>query len=199
MNTKTSRSSRTARAARRSTGSEQLVGSVRPHAERPVEPRRVPRPQALAPGAALGGSAAVATMINLVAGIWLVIAPWVLGYTSITAQWNDVACGVAITLLALARLSGASRLIWASWLNCMIGIWLIVATFTIDLNPTEWINDVIVGAVVALLALWSASAGADAAENAGTLDPRPAEEIIAPEPYPRASARRPRRPGSLPH
>jgi hypothetical protein len=191
---------------RRGIGSEQLVGRVRQHEDAVEKPQLrgepeplLPAARTVAPGVALRGTPVAASAINLLAGIWLVIAPWVLGYTSVASEWNAVACGCAIALLALARLTGAARLLWASWINCLIGIWLVVATFTIDVNATEWINDVIVGGVVALLALWSATSGADAAEGPGTLEGPAAEEIIAPEPYPRRSARPARRPGSLPH
>ncbi len=39
--------------------------------------------------------------VNVLAGIWLVIAPWVLGYTSTAAKVNDVLLGVVIGVVAL--------------------------------------------------------------------------------------------------
>jgi hypothetical protein len=42
--------------------------------------------------------------LNVLAGAWLVIAPWVLGYWTSDPRWNDV-CGAAVALLAVIRLA----------------------------------------------------------------------------------------------
>jgi hypothetical protein len=52
---------------------------------------------------------ALLSALNVLAGAWLVIAPWVLGYWSSDPRWNDFACGAAVALLALIRLAGAFR------------------------------------------------------------------------------------------
>jgi VIT1/CCC1 family predicted Fe2+/Mn2+ transporter len=39
--------------------------------------------------------------VNAVIGVWLAIAPFVLGYTNIAAAlWNDIIVGIAIIVLA---------------------------------------------------------------------------------------------------
>lgn len=96
--------------------------------------------------------------LNVLAGIWLVIAPWVLGYWSSDPRWNDVACGVVIGLLALTRATGAFRAVWLSWTNALIGAWLFVAAFAIDSSAAAGWNDAVVGALVFLLAVGSAAA-----------------------------------------
>jgi hypothetical protein len=41
--------------------------------------------------------------INVLAGIWLIISPWVLGFRSITAAtWSAVITGIIVGLVALA-------------------------------------------------------------------------------------------------
>ncbi len=42
--------------------------------------------------------------INVVAGVWLAISPWVLGITSTAARWNFVGVGVLVVALALYEL-----------------------------------------------------------------------------------------------
>lgn len=42
--------------------------------------------------------------INVAAGAWLVVSPWVLGIASVAAQWNFVAVGVIVVALALYEL-----------------------------------------------------------------------------------------------
>jgi nitrate reductase NapE component len=131
--------------------------------------------------------AITASALNVLAGIWLVIAPWVLGYASVSSTWNDVACGGAVILLAAERASAPSRRPWLSFVNVAIGIWLIVAAFVLSSYGTEWANDIILGAIVALLGLWSSAAGSDArrrpAHRIGShlVDPPPATEQA---PYP---------------
>ena len=146
------------------------AGRRRPgsHGE-PVSPLRVasaePRTGREAPSPARD-DATTASGLNLFAGIWLVIAPWVLGYSSVASRWNDVACGGAVILLAAARVSAPARRAWLSFVSVAIGIWLIVASFALSSYGTEWANDIILGAIVALLGLWSSAAGAEASRLA---------------------------------
>ncbi|MGB0098356.1 MAG: SPW repeat protein [Solirubrobacteraceae bacterium] len=101
---------------------------------------------------------ALLSALNVLAGAWLVIAPWVLGYWSSDPRWNDVACGAAVSLVALISLAGAFRASWLSWINAVIGAWVFVAAFTIDRSAVAAWNDAIVGAVIFLLAAASADA-----------------------------------------
>ncbi len=96
--------------------------------------------------------------LNVAAGAWLVIAPWVLGYWTSDPRWNDVACGAAVGLIALIRALGGFRASWLSWINALIGAWVFVAAFTIDRSAVAAWNDAIVGAIVFLLAAMSADA-----------------------------------------
>jgi SPW repeat len=98
--------------------------------------------------------------LNVLAGIWLIIAPWVLGYSQSDPRWNDVVFGIIVGVLALIRVSGAYRADWLSWINALIGIWLIVAAFTIDQSSVAAWNDIILGIIVFLLAVGSAEATA---------------------------------------
>ena len=118
--------------------------------------------------------------INLVAGIWLIIAPFILGYSGIVAAlWNDIVVGILIAILAGGRLAGPFRNPGYSWFNVGLGCWLIIAPFILpyaraivpagadavvvhaNVNNAMW-NDVIVGIIVAVLGAWSALATRDA-------------------------------------
>lgn len=105
-----------------------------------------------------------ASGVNLLAGIWLIIAPFLLGYSDqATPLWNDIIVGILIVAFAGARVAGA-RVVGAfrapslSWVNVILGGWLIVAPFLLgysdDANPL-W-NDIIVGIIVVLFGIWSA-------------------------------------------
>jgi len=99
-----------------------------------------------------------ASGLNVIAGIWLIIAPWVLGYTPADPLWNDVVFGIIVAGFGLTRMLGAFRDSWLSWINALIGVWIFIAAFTIDSSSTAAINDIVLGAAVFALGIWSASA-----------------------------------------
>lgn len=95
---------------------------------------------------------------NVVLGIWLIIAPFILGYTIITAaMWNDILVGLAVVILAGIRVSRPTANSWLSWANVVLGVWLIIAPFALGYTGTIalW-NDMVVGLVVAAFGVWSA-------------------------------------------
>lgn len=51
--------------------------------------------------------------LNVLAGTWLVLAPWVLTGDSPAARWNDVIVGLALILLSLPR--GPVRERYGNW------------------------------------------------------------------------------------
>jgi SPW repeat-containing protein len=100
-----------------------------------------------------------ASGINIIFGIWLIIAPFVLGYTRVeVAMWNDIILGIAVAIIAFIRTMGTGQAP-ASWVNIVLGIWLIIAPFVLAYgnNPTPRWNDIIVGILVVIFA-WSRSA-----------------------------------------
>lgn len=96
--------------------------------------------------------------LNVLAGIWLIIAPWVLSYSTLDPRWNDVVFGFVVGIFALIRATGAFWEEWLSWINALIGVWLFVAAFTIDHTSVAGANDIVLGIVVFLLAAGSADA-----------------------------------------
>jgi hypothetical protein len=110
-----------------------------------------------APGASDWRSeVAGASGLNVLAGIWLIIAPWVLNYSGRDPRWNDVVFGIVVLVFAGMRVVGAYRAAWLSWLNALIGAWLFVAAFTIDHTTTAATNDIILGIIVFVLGVVSA-------------------------------------------
>jgi len=99
----------------------------------------------------------------VLAGIWEVVASFVLGYMGTTAAlWNAVIVGAVLIVLgawaALSDQEGWDRTL--DWVNAVAGLWLIAAPFVLGYTGTAvalW-NDVIVGVVVVVLAGWAAVA-----------------------------------------
>ncbi len=128
-----------------------------------------PRPPGTPPAAGDWRSAVrTASGLNLLAGIWLIVAPLVLGYGDGDPYWNDIVFGAIVGVLALARLSGAYRAAWLSWVNALIGAWLFISAWWLDDTSTAAWNDAIAGAVIFVPAIFSASASDEAAARSMT-------------------------------
>ena len=106
--------------------------------------------------------------INVAAGIWLIIAPFVLTYATATPKTNDIILGIIVGVLALIRALNPARTLWLSWVNVAAGIWLIIAPFVLGYAFTtpRW-NDIILGIIVCVVALWSTNIGSNIAGTRG--------------------------------
>ena len=92
-------------------------------------------------------------IINLMAGIWLIVSPFILGYPE-GATTNSVLVGIAVSALAIIRLT-MSRDAWTGWLTAAMGLWLVIAPFIFGFTePAVLWNEIIVGVIVAGLSLW---------------------------------------------
>ena len=89
--------------------------------------------------------------VNILLGIWVVISPFVLAIYSFKAMWSNVATGAVIGILALVRWS-MQRPGW-SWLNLILGIWLVTSPFVLVISRIAMWNNVIVGIIIAASAL----------------------------------------------
>jgi hypothetical protein len=127
------------------------------------EPYGAPGPSAPPPRGDWRTAVATASGLNAIAGIWLIIAPFVLNYRTGDPYWNDIVFGAAVLVMGGIRAFGAYRESWLSWLNALIGAWIFVSAFWLDRSARASWNDVILGVIVVVLALLSATASEDAA------------------------------------
>jgi len=101
----------------------------------------------------------VAAGTQLVLGLLLFVAPWVVGFAvDQTAAWTAWATGVLIALVGAVALAGQAYA--AAWVNLVLGLWAIVAPWLLGfamLQSAMW-SHVALGALVALAAaakLWA--------------------------------------------
>jgi hypothetical protein len=102
--------------------------------------------------------------LTLLAGLYLAMSPWVVGFTgdsgSLTA--SNLFSGVAVALLALGFASAYGRTHGIAWVTPVIGVWAIVAPWLVD-GPTPdnsaITSNVITGALVALFGLGTLTMG----------------------------------------
>jgi hypothetical protein len=99
-----------------------------------------------------------ASGLNVLAGIWLIISPFVLGYSGADATWNPIVFGAIVAVFAAARAAGAYRAAWLSWLNMAIGVWLFISAFWLAQTARASWNVGIMGIVVFILGALSAGA-----------------------------------------
>ncbi|HEX5270524.1 MAG TPA: SPW repeat protein [Gemmataceae bacterium] len=102
--------------------------------------------------------ARTASVLTLIAGIWLIISPFWMGfYTTATPLWNTLIVGIVVTILALVRACYPAENSGLSGINLILGLWLIVSPFFLPYHnlvvPLR--VDLITGIIVAVTALWS--------------------------------------------
>jgi hypothetical protein len=94
--------------------------------------------------AAEGGSMSMSSMrwqdwTNIALGVWLLVSPWVLGFSNIeAATWNAVLLGIAIVVLEFADVLVPDP--WPERVSLPVGLWVIVSPmvlgFTDDVAAT---------------------------------------------------------------
>jgi hypothetical protein len=95
-------------------------------------------------------------LISLIAGLWMIVSPWALAYQAeARPMWNAVILGGLVAVVAFTAFFQVCA--WQEWANMLSGAWLIVSPWVLGFSAlsTAMLNAVIVGVVVAALALWA--------------------------------------------
>jgi hypothetical protein len=87
-------------------------------------------------------------------GLWLLLSPWILLFAKDSvATRNAVIVGFLVVLTEAVTLS-VFRL-WEEWINVALGLWLAISPWVLNVtSPAAKVNFVIVGAIIAALALY---------------------------------------------
>ncbi|HVC20974.1 MAG TPA: SPW repeat protein [Vicinamibacterales bacterium] len=106
-----------------------------------------------------------ASWVSVVLGIWLIVAPFVVGYRRISAAaaTEDAVMGILILAVSLWAALAAAPPAAASWIVFLFGLWVVVAPFAIgdrSMATSARMNDVIVGALTLIMSVVRATAGA---------------------------------------
>lgn len=99
-----------------------------------------------------------AMAINIVAGIWLFVSPWVYQSYSTMSAWNNWVVGALMVIIAATRLSSPAS--WGiSLLNLVLGAWTFASPWIYGYSGAtdRLINSLCVGAVVFILAAFATS------------------------------------------
>lgn len=103
------------------------------------------------------GAVRTASGLNLLAGFWLLISPWIYGAYLLPDAWNSWIAGFLIALFAAIRLAKPIHTAGLSWMNALLGIYVFISPWLFGYFGARFMNSLVVGAVVFLLAIWSAT------------------------------------------
>jgi hypothetical protein len=97
------------------------------------------------------------TWVNVALGVWLIVAPFLLGYSgsSSLAVANDGILGVLVLAGSWWIVAGMAAQFGVSGFEALCGIWLIVAPFVLryaELSRAT-VNDIVVGIIVLIVSL----------------------------------------------
>ncbi|MFC6086173.1 SPW repeat protein [Sphaerisporangium aureirubrum] len=99
--------------------------------------------------------------LSIVAGLYLAISPWIVGFSGLTRLTvNNLITGLALAVLAMGFASAYGRTYGLSWIAPVIGLWTIIAPFVMRSATTSTVwNNVVIGAIILLLGLGAMAFG----------------------------------------
>ena len=107
------------------------------------------------------------SVINFILGVWLVVSPYILSYGTLQARWEQTVAGIIIAVMAAIHYYMPEAR-WASWVNAVVALWLIIAPFITGYQEAvSFWNEIIVAVVVGALALWNAGLSATSMHTRG--------------------------------
>jgi hypothetical protein len=97
---------------------------------------------------------------SLLLGVWLVLSPFVLGFTGTAATWMTIVLGLGVILFALEGFVIPSYL--EEWGEILLGLALLVAPWAVGYEPgSATVSSMVSGLLVILLAAWELATDRD--------------------------------------
>lgn len=105
-------------------------------------------------------TAKIPSGLNILFSLWLIVSSFLLGYfgTNMVAFWDALIVGVVVLVLAWIRESNPARASYLSWINAVLGIWMILSPFILGISavPGVMVNFIIVGIAFLVFGVWAA-------------------------------------------
>lgn len=99
----------------------------------------------------------ISNILSGTVGLWLVLSPFVLGFTALPAAlWNTLLVGFLLLVLAWRRTPSARPHFGLRWRQLLLGIWLLVSPLALSYATAAtaaW-NGLVFGVVLTVLAIW---------------------------------------------
>ncbi|HET7036922.1 MAG TPA: SPW repeat protein [Thermomicrobiaceae bacterium] len=96
-------------------------------------------------------------IILLLLGIWLMLGPFYFRYGNIQSHVAEVVAGWFTAIFSIYRIGHGYNSGWISWINIVIGLWLIASPFMFKYTDItgSTINDIAIGIAMIVLAVLS--------------------------------------------
>ena len=97
-------------------------------------------------------------IVELLAGIWLYLSPWIYGVTYSGTAYNSWIMGVLIAIVAGFQLSDRDETAGLTALvNCLLGIWTFASPWMLGYTDDtgRFVSSLCAGAIVFIVAVWS--------------------------------------------
>ncbi len=99
--------------------------------------------------------------IIALAGVWEIISPFILGFsTAMTGLWDNIIVGVILIILgvwaALSSNLNTARVL--NWISAVVGVWMIISPFVLGTSAMAAVmwDEIVVGIIVLILGVWAA-------------------------------------------
>jgi len=112
-----------------------------------------------------------ASLLGAALGAWLIVSSFTFtrgtGYMPQPAVvWNDLLVGLAIGVMGLLGMRTAAAA--PNWVQVALGVWLMIAPIVLGVHFNAGINEMVIGGLTALTALFTALAKTAAATRRRT-------------------------------
>jgi hypothetical protein len=100
-----------------------------------------------------------AAVINLLAGVWFFVSPWIYHAWRMEGAWNSWIVGALIAILSGIRLATPLDTRGLSVINLLLGAWAFVSPwiYGYTMDKPLFVNSLCVGIVVFVLAAYNSS------------------------------------------
>ncbi|MDD5489129.1 MAG: SPW repeat protein [Candidatus Moranbacteria bacterium] len=91
----------------------------------------------------------------VIAGLWLIIAPFTLGFGGTMLSMNDVITGIIIAIISLIAIGLPEESRWLNWVSAILGIWIFITPFFLaSIGRVGMWNNLIIGVITVVLGIW---------------------------------------------
>jgi SPW repeat len=92
--------------------------------------------------------------VNLLLGVWLCVAPWILHFTDDVAATNNVVLVGFLVICSEVFTFSALRIV-EEWIDVVLGAWLVISVWSLSIStPIARIAIIVTGLVVLLFSFY---------------------------------------------
>lgn len=91
----------------------------------------------------------------VLAGLWLIVAPFFLGFSGTMLSMNNVITGVVLAMVSLVAIGLPEDSKWMNWISALLGVWIFITPFFMaSIGIAGMWNNLIIGVITVALGIW---------------------------------------------